>query len=340
MERTPWAQQLLGLRRAQELSLGDGVTVGIVDTGVDAGAAGLKGRSAGDGKRDCVGHGTFAAGIVAGGRRDGVGLVGVAPRARVFGVRATTAEGSTDADAIAAGVDAAVRGGSDVVLVSVAYGASSKRLRAAVAAAVKKDVVVVAPAAGGPQSSAAAYPAALPGVVGVAAVGVDGGPYPTGRKALSSPPDLVAPGDRVVGAGPGGGHFVGGGDAVAAAFVAGTAALVRAHDPSLSARAVVERLRATAVRADGTVPDPLAGYGLVDPAEAVSGIAVDEPSPGAVARAGANDSYRVPERPRVMSGRTAWVVAGGAAFLAVIAVALGVVVPRGRARGWRAGGLG
>ncbi|MFF3497940.1 S8 family serine peptidase [Streptomyces sp. NPDC003247] len=279
---TPWAQQLLGLRRAQELSLGDGVTVGVVDTGVDTGTAVLKGRASGDGKRDCVGHGTFTAALVAGARRDGTGFTGVAPHARVFGVRATTAEGATDADAIAAGIEAAVRGGCDVVLVSVAYGASSKRLKAAVETAAERDVVVVAPAAGGQRSGAPAYPAALPGVVGVASVGVDGGPYPSGRDALPSPPDLVAPGDRVLSVGPGGGHFTGGGDAVAAAFVAGAAALVRAHEPELSAEAVVARLRATAVRSAGPVPDPLAGYGLVDPAEALSGVA-----PGTSSRAAA-----------------------------------------------------
>jgi len=337
---TPWAQQLLGLRRAQELSLGEGVTVGVVDTGVDTRTSVLKGRASGDGKRDCVGHGTFTAGLVAGARRDGTGFAGVAPRARVFGVRVTTDEGATTADAIAAGIDAAVRGGSDVVLVSVAYGRSSKRLSAAVEAAARKDVVVVAPAGGGQQSGAPAYPAALPGVVGVASVGVDGGPFPSGREALPSPPDLVAPGDRVLSVGPGGGHFTGGGDTVAAAFVAGAAALVRAHDPGLSADAVVGRLLATAVRPAGPVPDPLAGYGLVDPAEAVSGVGMStgaDAGAGAVVREAGEGSYRVPEPPEAMSALPAWGVAAGTAVIGVLALALGAVVPRGRARGWRPG---
>lgn len=332
--RTPWAQQLLGVRRAQELSLGDGVTVGVVDTGVDTGTAVLKGRASGDGKRDCVGHGTFTAGIVAGARRDGIGFSGVAPRARVFGVRATTTEGATDADSIAAGIEAAVRGGSGVVLVSVAHGGSSKKLRSAVELAARQDVVLVAPASGGRQN-APAYPAALPGVIGVASVGVDGGPYPAGRRALPEPPDLVAPGDRVLSVGPGGGHFTGGGDTVAAAFVAGAAALVRAHDPALPAEAVADRLRATAVRSAGPAPDPLAGYGLVDPAEAVSGVTAD-PAAGAV-RDAADGSYRVPERPRTLSALPAWGVAAGAATVAGLAVAVGVVVSRGRARRWQPG---
>ncbi|MGW0574696.1 S8 family serine peptidase [Streptomyces sp. NPDC002920] len=333
VRRTPWAQQLLGVREAQRLGLGGGVTVGVVDTGVDTGAVALKGRVSGDGAKDCVGHGTFAAGLVAGARRDGVGFVGVAPQARVFGVRVTTAGGVTDADAVADGIDKAVRHGCEVVLVSVAYGKPSARMKAAVAGAVRRDVVVVAPVSGGRQYSAPAYPGALPGVVSVGSVGVDGAPYPSGRKALAAPPDLVAPGDRVMSVGPGGGHFTGDGDTVAAAFVAGAAALVRAHDPALTATAVADRLRATAAHPAGAVPDPLAGYGLTDPAAALSGV----PVPAAVPAARATTPYRVPSRPASLSPGPAWAVAALAGLTALLAAALATIVPRGRARDWQPG---
>lgn len=331
--KTPWAQQALGLRRAQELSLGDGVTVGIVGTGVDGGVPSLAGRVSGDGKNDCVGHGTFAAGLVAAAPEEGVGFVGVAPHARILGVRATTEKGMTDADSIAAAITTAVDGGCDVVLVSVPYGRSSKRLASAVEHAAKNDVVLVAPAAGGEQSSAPAYPGALPGVVGVGSVGADGAPYPSGRKPTPSPPDLVAPGDRLISVGPGGGHFTASGDSVAAAYVAGTAALVRAYDPSLHASDVVERLQGTAVRPSGSVPGPLSGYGMIDPVAAVSGVSVaSEQARGTTVR-----PYRAPEPEPTVSALSAWGVAGGAAVVIALAAALVVVVPRGRARGWRPG---
>jgi membrane-anchored mycosin MYCP len=336
-KRTPWAQQLLGVRQAHELSLGEGVTVGIVDTGVETGVPALEGRASGDRKQDCVGHGTFTAGIVAGARQEGIGFAGVAPQARVFGVRATTREGATDADAIADGIDAAVRHGSDVVLVSVAYGKSSKQLKAAVERAAKHDVVVVAPASGGQQSSAPAYPAALPGVVSVASVGLDGGLFPAGRKPLPSAPDLVAPGDRVMSVGPGGGSFTSSGDSVAAAFVAGAAALVRAHDPAMSAGAVSNRLRATALRTSGSLPDPAVGYGLVDPAGAISGVAA-ESAPTTVPQNAVGDPYRVPEQ-QTMSSLPAWGIAAGSVFVVVLTGAAAVLVPRGRARGWQPGNL-
>ncbi|MDX3849462.1 S8 family serine peptidase [Streptomyces sp. AK02-01A] len=334
--KTPWAQQAIGLRRAQELSLGDGVTVGVVDTGVDSGVPALKGRVLGGGTGDCVGHGTFAAGIVAAAPAEGVGFIGVAPHARILGVRATAEKGTTDADTIAAGITAAVDRGCDVVLVSVPYGRSSKQLKSAVEHALKKDVVVVAPAAGGDRSGAPAYPGALPGVVGVGSVGVDGAPYPSGREATSAPPDVVAPGDRLISVGPGGGHFTASGDTVAAAYVAGTAALVRAHDPSLSARDVVARIQATAVRPSGRVPGPLAGYGMVDPVAAVSGVPVSSGTPAAAAGAGARP-YRAPKPEPAVAALPAWGVAGGAVVVIALAAVLAVVVPRGRARGWRPG---
>jgi hypothetical protein len=335
--KTPWAQQALGLRRAQQLSLGDGVTVGVVGTGVDGGVPALAGRVSGDGKDDCVGHGTFAAGLVAAAPEPGVGFVGVAPHARILGVRATTQKGTTDADSIAAGITTAVDGGCDVVLVAAPYGRSSRQLESAVEHALKHDVVVVAPAAGGEQNSAPAYPGALPGVVAVGSFGADGTPYPTGRKATPAPPDLVAPGDRLISVGPGGGHFTASGDSVAAAYVAGTAALVRAHDPALSASDVVARLQATAVQPSGPVPGPLSGYGMLDPVAAVSGVPVAAGQP-ARARGTAVSPYRVPAPEPTVSAGAAWGVAGGAAVVIALAAGLVLVVPRGRARGWQPGG--
>ncbi|RPK33293.1 Intracellular serine protease [Streptomyces sp. ADI93-02] len=336
MRKTPWSQPMIGLRSAQKLSLGDGVTVGVVGTGVDVRAAAFKSRISGDGKDDCVGHGTFAAGLIAAAPVKGVGFVGVAPHARIFGVRATTERGVTDADSIATAITSAVDAGCGVVLVSVPYGKPSKQMKSAVQDALEKDVVVVAPAAGGDQTSAPAYPGALPGVVAVGAVGVDGAPYPSERKATPATPDLVAPGDRLISLGPGGGHFTASGDPVAAAYVAGAAALVRAHDTSLSAQEVVTRLQSTAVRPAGRVPGPLAGYGMLDLVAAVSGV---NDSDGAVTTSQGVHirPYRVPEPKPSVSPLSAWIVAGCAMLVAALTAAVAAAVPRGRARRWQTG---
>ncbi|WP_411142074.1 S8 family serine peptidase [Streptomyces sp. x-80] len=341
--QTPWSQKALGLSEVRPLSQGSGVTVGVVDTGLDAGVAALKGRASGGGGKDCAGHGTFVAGIVAGAAQDGVGFAGVAPRARVLGESVSGA----DAGALAGGIEDAVAGGARIVLVSASATASDARLQAAVDKAAAKDVLVIAGATAG-SKGAQAYPGGLPGVLSVAAVGVDGKPYPGrtgGQSTGASLPrvDLTAPGDRVVSVGPGGGHFTGGGDSVAAAFVAGTAALVRAHDPGLSAAQVADRLRATAARGPGAVPDARLGYGLVDPPGAVgavsaaAGTGARTRTEGDPASAG---TYRVPDRPRTTSPAVAWAVVGGAALVSLLVGGAALVIPRGRARGWRPGRLG
>lgn len=63
----PWTMGALGAARARPLSQGAGQTVAVVDTGVGESAPALAGRvtAIGDAGKDCVGHGTFAAGLIA-----------------------------------------------------------------------------------------------------------------------------------------------------------------------------------------------------------------------------------------------------------------------------------
>ncbi|MFF9479075.1 S8 family serine peptidase [Streptomyces sp. NPDC014733] len=338
---TPWPQKLLGIEKAHPLSEGRGVTVGVVDGGLDASVPALSGRASGTGK-DCSGHGTFLAGVVAAARTPGIGFEGVAPQARVVGaaVEAEGYAGEADPDAVAAGIRRTIDHGARVVLVGVGAKRSSGALKSALGYAQQKDVVVVAGAGTESRGRGVSYPAAYPRVVSVAAVTVEGAPLggdagqaTAGGAAVRV--DLTAPGDRVLSVGPGGGHFTGGGDPVAAAFVAGTAALVRARDPQLSADAVRERLRATAVRGAGAVPDAVTGYGMVDPEGAVAALrpggATAAPGPGPVAAA-----YQADQPPPQVASGPVWAMAGGVAAVAAVAALLAVVVPRGRARGWRA----
>lgn len=86
----------LGVPQAWTYANGAGVTVAVVDSGVDAGHADLAGQvlpgldlvaPRGDGDTDPVGHGTTVAAIIAGRGDDTVGVIGIAPWARVLPVR-------------------------------------------------------------------------------------------------------------------------------------------------------------------------------------------------------------------------------------------------------------
>jgi type VII secretion-associated serine protease mycosin len=287
----PWAQQRLAPDRVWPLTKGAGVTVGVVDTGVDAKTPQLSGRvqrgldvaNPGDkpANDDCFGHGTFVAGIIAAGTRSGTGFSGIAPDARILPIRCATvtqdgSPPSLTAVEMANGIRAAVDGGARVINISASTDVPDPGLANAVRYAADHDVVVVASAANSAQEGdPVTYPAALPTVIAVGAVDI------TGNKADFSQTgkfvSLVAPGVGVTSVGPrGAGHWLGSGTSYAAPFVAGAAALVRAYHPNLTAEQVKRRLELTADHPAAALPDPGFGWGTVNVMAAVTTVLPEE----------------------------------------------------------------
>ncbi|MFF4981338.1 S8 family serine peptidase [Streptomyces sp. NPDC001046] len=331
-KKQDWSRQRLDLARVHRHSTGAGVTVALIDTGVDTGAAGLAGRvtapgTAGD---DCVGHGTFLAGLVAGTGGKTPGLAGVAPAAKVLALRGTDARGRAEAGLVVDALRQATAARADVIAVTVALPRRNPELTRAVADARRAGAVVVAAAAPDPPSRGAGdeipartyYPAGEPGVLSVADM-LPGGARPDGALRTGGI-DLAAPGAGVVSGGPrGDGHYLGGGAAVAAAYAAGAAAVVRAAHPDDSPAAVVRRLTATAYPAD--IPQ-------LDPYAAVTTVLATTPRAtradgGAVAVRDTSAADRVTHR------ATLFVLLGSAGVLCVLWAAF--ACPRARARGWR-----
>ncbi|MET7573780.1 S8 family serine peptidase [Streptomyces sp. NPDC005492] len=330
----PWEQVSLQLSRAWKFASGSGVTVGVVDTGVSDSAPALKGRvtAVGDAGTDCVGHGTFVAGLVGAAVEEGVRFAGVAQQARILAVRGSDARGKVTADQVADGIRAAVDGGAEVVTVSAALGGDTAALRSAVALAAKKDVLVVAAAVPDTPATATSatdsppardyYPAADDGVLSVLDVDVDG-KRPTGAYTTDSA-SISAPGDGVVGIGPAkDGHYIGSGASLAAGFVAGTAALVRSVHPDLTAAQTATLLRTSAYPAD--VP-------RLDPYAAVTSVLGADSAP---IRDDAGSPVRLPaDKAAGPLRRALWPASAGLAVIIAV-IWLGLVLPRGRRLGWR-----
>lgn len=330
----PWEQVSLQLSRTWPFASGAGVTVGVVDTGVSSSAPALKGRvtAVGDAGTDCVGHGTFVAGLVGAAVADGVRFAGVAQQARILAVRGSDARGAVTAERVADGIRAAVNGGAKVVTVSAALAGNTPALRSAVALAAKKDVLVIAAAVPDTPATATStdtppardyFPAADEGVLSVLDVDVSG-KRPTGAYTTSSA-SIAAPGDGVVGIGPKkAGHYIGSGASLAAGFVAGAAALVRSVHPDLTAAQTAALLRTSAYPAD--VP-------RLDPYAAVTSVL--NGTGGAPARGDAGTPVHLPaDKAAGPLRRALWPASAGLAVIVAV-VWLGLVLPRGRRLGWK-----
>jgi subtilisin len=274
---------------------GQGVKVCIIDTGIDDTHPDLaanvkggvnfvmqKGRIDPAAWKDDNGHGTHVAGIV-GARRNGLGVVGVAPEVSLYAAKVLNKNGMGYASDVIAGINWAVNNGMDVVNMSLGQSVGTDALKAACDAAVSAGVVLVASAGnegdGNPDTNEVSYPAAYESVIAVGATDSnDNAP----RWSSSGPAvELAAPGVNIRSTWKGGGYATLSGTSMAAPHVTGTVALVLAipncvTDPNGDGAVDVADLRMRlCTTADFKGPAVLYGSGLVDAEEAVTGTQTD-----------------------------------------------------------------
>ncbi len=279
---TPWAQKRLGFDRVWPITQGAGTTVAVIDSGVNTDQPQMKlinyvsptriiaGGGGPTDTRDCIGHGTGVAAIIAAPKVLNVAFTGVAPQARIMPIKVTDKDPKDISPvSIAQGVDAAIAAHVQVINISVATNSDVPQLRAAISRAEAADIVVVAAGNEGDNATRTAYPAAYPTVLAVGATDEqdDVGDF----SASGSYIDLAAPGVKVETASPRSGYTQLDGTSFATPYVSGTVALVRAAHPQLTAAQVRARLEVTADPPPGvTLPSKRYGYGIVNPYLAVT----------------------------------------------------------------------
>lgn len=287
---------------AWRTSTGKGIIVAVIDTGVDAthpdlsvkapgapqvlpGRAFLNGSSAGvamNPATDGCGHGTHVAGTIAALTNNNIGVAGAAPGVRILPVKVLNCSGySSD---VANGIKWAAKRGARVINLSLGGAIRDSSLEAAIAYARARKVVVVAAAGnnhgprstcGKPGSNAKSFPAASPGVIGVGAIDQrfsracfsNTGSYvdlaAPGFDVLSTYPQALTPGKPP--------YASMSGTSMATPYVAAAAALVLSRWPTCTSDRVERKLETSTRRlGGGAVRNNAYGYGLVDPARAVS----------------------------------------------------------------------
>ncbi|MDH6448675.1 MULTISPECIES: type VII secretion-associated serine protease mycosin [unclassified Streptomyces] len=348
-----WALEAMHTQQAWQTTKGAGVTVAVLDTGVEDDHPDLVGNvltgkdmigfGAVRGQRAWARHGTAMAGIIAGhghGVGNGDGVMGIAPEAKILPVRVILEDGdparakarNTRGNALAEGIRWAADHGADVINLSLGDDSASAHPEAgeddAVQYALKKGAVVVASAGnGGEKGDHISYPAAYPGVIAATAVDKFGtrASFSTRRWYAT----VAAPGDDVVIADPDHKYYEGWGTSAASAFVSGAVALVKAAHPGLTPAQVKRLLEDTARNAPAGGRDDSRGFGFVDPAAALKAAA--RLKPAGLQPASYGDKYfgSGPDAAKSEDGTASWAapLAGGLGVALLIAA---VVLWRGR----------
>lgn len=265
---TDWPQQdglrVAGFPKAWDVTQGSSKTVvAVVDTGVDAKHADLRGAlvpgwdfvgNDAD-PSDDNGHGTAVAGVLGARSNNRAGGAGTCWRCLIMPLKALDAKGSGDDTLIAAAIVWAVDHGARVINLSLGGPGSSVALTDALAYADARDVIVVA-AAGNAGVTTQFFPAADTHVVSVAATTVADRRYSWSN--FGSWVRVAAPGCNLA---PlrGGGYGTFCGTSSATPVVAGLVALELSAQPSATAQEVEDALARAAVPLPAFVQ-----YGRID----------------------------------------------------------------------------
>lgn len=269
------------------------VTVGIIDSGIDATHPDLAGQaytkcwvatggngsvtsgSPSDGQtcKDENSHGTHVSGTIAALANNGAGVAGGAPGAKIAMCKAINKNGSGYTIDVARCIDtltAEKTAGQPVTAISMSLGGSySRTLETAINSAYSAGITVVA-SAGNSGDNTVNYPAALPNVVGVGATDRD-----NQRASFSSygagVVSVMAGGVGIISTVPGGGYASSNGTSMASPQVAALIALLVTKNGTQTPSQIRTKLQDTADNLGAPGRDDATGYGLINFCRALGG---------------------------------------------------------------------
>lgn len=284
VRQAQWHLDALNITAVQNITRGNGVTVAVIDTGVevhpDLAGHVLPGKGFGasaslDPHDDLGGHGTAMAGLIAAQGGGENHALGIAPGVQILPLRVsnTKKEGDippevSDAHVVPEAIRYAVDNGAKVINISLAAdGPATDEETSAIAYAQSKDVVVVAGIGNDSVNFSAGHYALVPGVVVVS--GTDRNDEIWEHSVVGPEVSIAAPAKDIVttasrASGNASGYFIGSGTSQSTAIVSGAVALIRSKYPELKAPDVINRLITTARDIGKPGRDNLFGFGELD----------------------------------------------------------------------------
>ena len=290
-QRAGWGITAFNLPNAWKISQGEGVTVAVLDSGCDLNHPDLvknlvPGMNIIDPRKkpaDDNQHGTHVAGIIAAVNND-IGMVGVAPKAKIMPVKVLDKNGNGSLSNVAKGIRWAVDHGADIITMSLGSPRPLQTVRKAIQYAAKKRVPCFVAAGNAGNTKEVFYPAAYPETIAIGSIdeNFDRSKFSNTGKNL----DFMAPGGNIFSTIPNDWYAILSGTSMACPFAVGVAALVLSYKKSgENGRIQLENIEDfRTLLKKGTIPINNKGYagkkffegfGVIDPRKFIEWIKND-----------------------------------------------------------------
>lgn len=272
-EGSEWHLPKVRLLDAWNTTMGSGVTIAILDSGVLATHPDLAGNLVpgwnfydnNSNTADVYGHGTAVAGAAAAIGNNGVGVAGVAGAAKIMPIRVTDTSGYGYYSTISQGITYAADHGARVANASFASLYSSSAVQSAAQYMKSKGgLVTVAAGNSGTNDGSPAITSMIP----VSAT--DGSDVIASWSSYGNYVAVAAPGVGIWTTNSSGSYGAWSGTSFSSPITAGVLALMMAAKPTLSSSQVESLLYSTSVDLGTAGRDPYYGYGRIDAAAAVA----------------------------------------------------------------------
>lgn len=278
-EGKQWYLPQIQANQAWDLTKGQSIVVAVIDTGLDLNHPDLQGQwvqgynelNPSSPPQDDQGHGTHVSGIISAAMNNSIGIAGIAPSSKIMPVKVLDSSGNGDDMDVATGIHWAADHGANIINLSLGEGLnstgtfdSSEYITEAIHYAQSKGILVVA-AAGNDGVGTISYPAALPGVLSVAATTSENKLTDFSNYGLGL--SLEAPGDRILSTYPlalSSGYAYLWGTSMASPMVSAVAALIWSANPTWTSSQVTHKLLASATDPQKMGWTETQGFGLVN----------------------------------------------------------------------------
>ena len=229
-EIIPYGVKMVGAPFVWGETMGEGIKVGVIDTGVDIAHIDLKDRIikyknfTNEDYNDYNGHGTHICGII-GASKNNIGLVGVAPRCSMLVAKAFLKDGTCEEKNIINSIRWLTEERVDVINMSFSAQNFTPEYHSVIREADKNGIVMVA-AAGNEAKQGIGYPARFKEIICVGAV--DYNRKKAYFSSMGERVDVAAAGSEILSCYPQGKYAVLSGTSMATPVITGAVALIKA----------------------------------------------------------------------------------------------------------------